>query len=319
MGTIFSITAYGPSCTYLEEIVSQGFQEIDRLDARMSHYKPNSELSTINREAFGQTVVVTPELFDLLQESFHLSEETAGAFDITVGQLMKSWGFFQGGERLPSQHELLDLLQRTGYRHVKLDSVNQSIRFNQPNVELDLGAIAKGYAVDQVIELLRKKGIISALVSGGTSSIYALGAPPGLSAWKISIRHPLDRRKQVCLLRLRDLSVSISGINQKSFSLNGRLYSHILNPANGVPTDKMLMSVVATVSTTKSDALSTSFFVGGAELGTSYLASHPGTAAILYSRNDSSQSFQEINLGSRVDPLPEERFVYSHDCCIFRT
>jgi thiamine biosynthesis lipoprotein len=164
-----------------------------------------------------------------------------------------------------------------------------------------------------VVEILRENGLECALVSSGTSSIYALGAPPGQKGWEISICHPLDRRKQACSLQLRDLSVSISGILEKSFALNGRLYTHILNPGNGEPADKMLMSVVVTVSSTRSDALSTAFFVAGPELGRTYLACHPDAAAILYVRNDSSHSFEEIILRSSVAPLPDERFVYSHD------
>lgn len=311
MGTIFSITVYGANPIYVEPVVGQAFQEIDRLNCMMSNYRPDSEISIINREAFARNVAVTPELFDLLQESFHLSEGTAGTFDITVGQLMKSWGFFQDLGRVPSQVELLNVMKRTGFRHVKLDSATLSIRFDEPGVELDLGAIGKGYAVDRVVDLLRGNGIDCALVSSGTSSIYALGAPPGQKGWEISICHPLDRRKQACSFQLSDLAVSISGIHEKSFALDGKLYTHILNPVDGEPADKTLMSVVVTASSTKSDALSTSFFVGGPDLSHAFLACHPDAAAILYVRDRSSQSLEEIILQSVANPLPVDRFVYS--------
>jgi thiamine biosynthesis lipoprotein len=319
MGTMFSITAYGATVCHVEEVVSQAFEEIDRLEKRLSHYRPESEVCVVNREAFGRDVAVTPELFDLLQESIQLSEETAGAFDITVGRLMKSWGFYQGVECIPSQPELLHLVKQTGYRHVKLDRAGRSIRFDQPGVELDLGAIGKGYAVDRVVELLRAGEIDSALVSGGRSSIYALGAPPGQTAWEISICHPLDRRRQVCRLRLRDLSVSISGISEKAYALDGRLYSHILDPAKGEPTDKLMLSIVVATSTTQSDGLSTSFFVGGAALGRSYLASHPGVAAVLYRRDGCSQSLQEIVLRSQFNHPAQERFTHSPGYEDFKT
>ncbi len=151
---------------------AKSFQEIDRLDNLMSHYKPESELSMINREAFHQTVAVTPELFNLLQDSLRFSEETSGAFDITVGPLMKSWGFFRGWGRLLEQSELDEALKRTGYRNVRLDAAAPTLRFGEPGIELDLGAIGKGYAVDRVVEILRAEDT-SALVSSGTSSIYA--------------------------------------------------------------------------------------------------------------------------------------------------
>jgi thiamine biosynthesis lipoprotein len=309
MGTVFSITAYGTSFSFLQEVARRAFQEIDRISDTMSHYRPDSELSFVNREAYSRNVVVSLELFELLQESLRLSGETGGAFDITVGQLMKSWGFFQGSECLPSRTELLDVLKQTGCRHVKLDSTTRSVRFDEQGVELDLGAIGKGYAVDQVVKILREKGIDRALISSGMSSIYAIGAPPGQKGWEIPICHPLDRRKQVCLLQLRDLSVSISGIHEKSFVLNGRLYTHILNPEMGEPPDEMLMSVVVTDSSTKSDALSTSFFVGGQELCGTYLVCHPDVAAILYLRKRCSPFFEEIALRSSVHQLLDERFI----------
>jgi len=311
MGTIFSITAYGASSTCVEQIARQAFQEVDRLNNLMSRYRPNSELSMLNREALGRSVVLTPELFDVLKESLHLSVETDGAFDITVGQLMRSWGFFQGNEHVPSQAELKDLLRRTGYRHVELNAAKRSIQFDEPGIELDLGAIGKGYAVDRVAEILRRKELDCALISSGMSSIYALGAPPGESGWGISICDPHDRRKKACSLQLRDLSVSISGTHEKSFAQNGKMYTHILHPGSGSPADTMLMSVVITDSSTMSDALSTAFFVAGPELGRTYLANHSDTAAIFYVRNGFSASFDEITLHSNTAPLPQERFSQS--------
>src|SRR5665213_49834 len=177
MGTIFSVVAYGASSAFLGEVVRRAFQEIDRLNDEMSHYKPESELSAINREAFRQTLVVTPGLFKLLEDSLRYGDETFGAFDITIGPLMKSWGFFRGWGRLPSPPELTEVLKRIGYRYVKLDAVRRTVSFDKPGIELDLGAIGKGYAVDRATEILCAEGITQALISSGTSSIYALGSP----------------------------------------------------------------------------------------------------------------------------------------------
>jgi thiamine biosynthesis lipoprotein len=312
MGTLFSITAYAATSTCVEQAVALAFQEIDRLESILSHYKPASELSTINREACHRNVTLTPQVFDLLQQSLQLSADTSGAFDITLGRLMKAWGFFENTELLPTPAELQHLLPTTGHKHVLLDTPTQSIRFDRPAIELDLGAIGKGYAVDRVVQLLRDQKIHSALISAGTSTIYALGAPPGTQSWQVSLCHPLDRRKQACTLHLRDLAVSISGTHERSFVLDGKLYTHILNPEDGQPAHHTLMSAAVTPSSTTSDALSTAFFVGGPALARTYLATHRETAAILYLRDQPPAKFDELILHSTLDPLSRERLLHAH-------
>ena len=309
MGTIFSVVAYGANSAFLEELLSRAFNEIDRLNDAMSHYKTDSELSIINREGARQKVIVTPELFKLLESCIHFSEETDGAFDITIGPLMKSWGFFRGWGRLPSPTELADVRKRIGYRHIQLDSAARTIGFDEPGIELDLGAIAKGYAVDRVIEILSAAGVTRALVSAGTSSIYALGAPPDKQGWGISIRDPLNARESARLLRLQNLSISISGDYENFFEVDGRIYAHILDPIRGQPAEEMSMTVVISSSATQGDALSTSFFVGGVERSRAYLKRHPDLTAIFYIPNRSSHSFEEIVLKSTVMKLPTDRFA----------
>src|SRR5437867_3228765 len=156
MGCAYAIVAYGRDGAALPGIVDAAFDEVDRIDRLMSHYKPDSALSRLNRDAAGAPVTVDPELFGLIAESLRYSRESDGAFDITVGPLMKAWGFFRGGGRVPRNDELADLRDRVGYAHVVLDASQRTIRFDRPGVELDLGGIAKGYAVDRVVGLLRE-------------------------------------------------------------------------------------------------------------------------------------------------------------------
>jgi thiamine biosynthesis lipoprotein len=252
---------------------------------------------------------VSPELFKLLEDSVRLSEETQGAFDITIGPLMKSWGFFRGWGRLPSSSELADLQKRIGYRHVELDSTRRTVSFDEPGIELDLGGIAKGYAVDRVVEILRAEGVTQALVSAGTSSIYALGAPPDKQGWAISIRHPLDPRKTARLLRLQNLSISVSGDYENFFEVGGRIYSHIMNPNSGMPAEDMLMTVVISPSAVEGDALSTSFFVAGVKKSRAFLETHPDVTAIFYIPNCSAHTFDELVLKSRMTRLPTHRYA----------
>ncbi len=309
MGTVFTVVAYGSNSAYLGEVVEEAFQEIDRLDEEMSNYKPQSELSAINREAYRQKVIVNPELFKLLEDSFRYSKESGGAFDITVGPLMKSWGFFRGQGRLPSSSELAQVLKRIGYQHVTLDAATRTIRFDQPGIEIDLGAIAKGYAVDRVVKILGADGIKRALVSSGTSSIYALGSPPDEDGWKVSVRDPLNRKKAACVLRLQNLALSVSGDYEKFFKLGGKTYAHIMDPHTGMPVENMLMTVVVSRSGSASDALSTLFFVEGVKRSRDYLDHHPGVTALFYLPAPSAHAFKQVLLKSNATELPAGSFV----------
>jgi thiamine biosynthesis lipoprotein len=313
MGTVFTVAAYGSDSAYLEEVTHEVFQVIDQLDDQMSNYKPTSELSSINRDAAAHPVNVEPGLFKLLQDSLQYSRDSGGDFDITVGPLMKAWGFFRGQGRLPSKEELAEALKRIGYQHITLNPATRTISFDEPGIEIDLGAIAKGYAVDQAVQVLRDNGITQALVSSGTSSIYALESPPGADGWKISVRDPLDVNKAVCVVKLRNLSLSVSGDYEKFFKINGKTYAHIMDPHTGMPVENMLSTVVVSPSATDSDALSTSFFVEGPGRAGKYLRRHPNLTAVFFLPAPSGHAFRRITLKSSVTDLPPSSLV-TIDC-----
>jgi FAD:protein FMN transferase len=298
MGTVYTVAAYGNDADFLAETVNEMFEEVDRLDAQMSNYKPESELSHINREAAHADVVVEPRLFGLIQLCLRLSEDTGGAFDITVGPLMKAWGFFRGQGRVPSSQEIHDVLKHVGYGHVHLDAARHTIHFDEAGIELDLGAKAKGYAVDRAVEILKENGILSALVSAGTSSIYALGAPPGEKGWKISLRDPFDQNKAAEVAYLKNFSLSTSGNYERFFKMGGRMYSHIMDPHTGMPVEGMLSASAFTERTTDSDGLSTALYVLGVEASRDYLARYPNIAAIFYLPSDTEKTFKRVSLQS---------------------
>jgi thiamine biosynthesis lipoprotein len=306
MGTVFTVVAYGRDSRYLAQVAEQAFEEIDRLDAQMSNYRPESELSGINRSAARQAVVVEPRLFQLIRDALRASDETAGAFDITVGPLIKSWGLFRGQGRLPSPTELRQVLNRVGHRRVKLDPNQRTISFGAEGMELDLGGIAKGYAVDQTVETLRSNGVASALVSSGTSSIYALGAPPDELAWKITLRDPYQAEKAGDVVYLKNYSLSVSGSYEKFFRLGGKTYCHILDPRSGQPVENMLATAVLAPRTVETDTLSTAFFVLGVEGSRKYLASHPNLAVLFYQPSGAPPDFERVRLRSLSFAPPPE-------------
>lgn len=309
MGTIFSIVVYGKDRTFLAEVVNTVFEEIDRVDAQMSNYKPDSELSNINRNAYQKDVLVEPRLFHLLQFALQRSADTDGAFDPTVGPLMKHWGFFRGHGRLPTQQELNEVLKHVGYKHIQLNPEARTIRFDIPGIDLDLGAIAKGYAVDRGVEVLRADGVTSALLSSGMSSIYALGAPPGDRAWSVTIRDPFDRKKAADVLHLKNYSISISGDYEKFFLINGKRYCHIMDPRTGWPVENMLSTVSIAPTGTQTDGLSTSFFVMGVERSRKYLATHPSLAGILYQPDGPPPKYKRTFLRSDSFTLPPDSIM----------
>ena len=271
MACLYTIDAYAADADRLRITLERALDEVDRIDRLMSHYKPESPLSRINREAARSPVSVEPELFDFIAESLEYSRNSAGAFDITVGPLMKAWGFFRGEGHLASDRELEEARSVVGWQHVILDPGHRTIHFDRPGVELDLGGIAKGYAVDQVVKVLKAGHVAAALVSAGGSTIYGLGAPPDRTAWTVSIQDPVDSRKVARDVELKDRALSVAGSSEKSFEVDGVRYSHIMDPRTARPVQGVLSVAVMTATGTEGDALDDAFFVLGPARTREYL------------------------------------------------
>jgi thiamine biosynthesis lipoprotein len=281
MGCTGTVRACGSEARALPAVVAEALDELDRVDRLLSHYRGDSPLSRLNREAANGAVAVEPELADVLDQCLRWSRESDGAFDVTVGPLMKAWGFFRDEGRVPDREELTRVLQAVGYRHVLLDRRAGTVRFDRPGVELDLGGIGKGYAVDRAVALLRRRGIESALVNLGGSSVYGLGAPPGKSAWEVGIQDPTDAAKAALSVRLRDRALSVSGGYARFFEQDGVTYAHILDPRTGQPVQGVLSVAILSDSATDGDALDDVLFVQGIERAGSYLK-RPGTEAFFF-------------------------------------
>jgi thiamine biosynthesis lipoprotein len=289
MGSAFEIAAYDDGTdagragrAALRGHLEAALDEVDRIDRLMSHYKADSPLSRLNREAAKGPVRVEPELFAFLAECLRYSRESEGAFDITVGPLMKAWGFFRGEGRLPTDDEIAEVRARVGYEHVILDAASGTVRFDRPGVELDLGGIGKGYAVDKAVAVLRARGVTAALVSAGGSTTFGLGAPPGEPGWGVSVADPVRTSRTAVTVTLRDQALSVSGSYEKSFEVDGVRYSHIMDPRTGRPVQGMLSVAVVAPTGTQGDALDNVLFVQGVANGRATLARYPGVAAYLF-------------------------------------
>jgi thiamine biosynthesis lipoprotein len=306
MACAYAILAYGEDGGALPGIVEAAFDEVDRLDRLMSHYKPDSPLSRLNREAAAGPVAVEPELFDFIADSLRYGRESDGAFDITVGPLMKTWGFFRGGGRFPTAREVEDVRGRIGYRHVVLDARARTIRFDRPGMELDLGGIAKGYAVDRVVALLRRAHVAAALVSAGGSTIFGMGAPPGRDAWDVEIQDPRGAGGVALTIPLKDRALSVSGRAEKSFERDGIVYSHIMDPRTARPVQGVLGVAVLTTTGTAGDALDDAFFVEGVEKTRSALRGWPDTEAIFFLPDGEGWKMVRLPRGERPPTSPRE-------------
>jgi len=275
MGTIFTIYLYARDGIEAEAALEAAFEEIERVEEAFSNYRASSELSRINRLAAQQAVTTDPEMFALLETAQAHGRRSDGAFDVTVGPLMRAWGFFRGEGRYPTNEELRRARQIVGQDKMQLESARRTVRFAVTGVELDLGAIGKGYAVDRVVKVLSESGVEAALVDAGSSTLYAMNAPPGKNGWTVRVPKPEDRSQTISTVTLRNESLSTSGVYEKFFQLNGRRYCHLMDPRDGIPVHGVLQTTLIASDSTTTDALSNAMFVLGPEAGMKILATVP--------------------------------------------
>lgn len=265
MGSTFTAVLYGEDVGKMQSAVEQAFDEVRRLDHMLSNYIPSSELSEVNRRAAAQPVGVSTEFFNLLAACITYSRQSEGAFDISVGPLMKVWGFYKGSGRLPHRAEIRGAMASVGYSNILLDSKNHTVRFARTGVELDPGGIGKGYAVDRMAGILKESGVQSALINAAGSSIYAIGSPPNERGWRTKIRDPKDASKTAEEVYLKNQSMSTSGNYEKSFVAEGKIYSHIMDPRTGYPAKGMLSVSVIAPKTLDTEAWTKPYFIQGRE------------------------------------------------------
>ena len=297
MGSLFEIYLAGLERDLLISAGEEALDHIQRLEDQLSHYRSDSDVARLNANAGEQWVRLEPQLYGLLKRCLDLSMELDGAFDITAGPLVKAWGFYRGEGRIPSNEELAEVMERVGFYRVLTDDAESLIHFSAPGMEVNLGAVGKGYAIDEAAETLRVWGVKSAVIHGGQSTIYTIGDAPlesscqaavsrrqaGFSdqlsvissqvesiqsqkseiqnGWPFVIRDPRDHETPLQTVYLKDEALSTSGNYEQYFEHEGVRYSHIIDPVTGRPTQGMISVSVITSSAAESDALSTAFFV----------------------------------------------------------
>ncbi|HEY3862161.1 MAG TPA: FAD:protein FMN transferase [Verrucomicrobiae bacterium] len=281
MATRFELVLHGEKATRARAAGEAALAEVERLEAQLSLYRSGSEIARVNALAAHGPVRVSPPVFALLRHARQLHAETGGAFDIAVAPLVRCWGFMHGSGRLPEPAELEEARACSGMAHVSLDEENHSVRFDAEGVMLDLGAIGKGYAIDCAVEILREAGVTCALLHGGTSTVYGLGAPPGAEGWKIAIDPGPDEPARQAAVWLRDNALSISAVWGKSFEAGGKKFGHVMDPRAGHPVNNAAQAAVVLPSATETDALSTALLVAGLERHDAISRLRPGMATLV--------------------------------------
>jgi FAD:protein FMN transferase len=270
---------------------------IDELEDQLTVYRDHSEVSRLNRRAFEADVPVEAALFDLLAQSARLTRETNGAFDIAMGALIKTWGFYQRSGRVPAVAERAAAMERSGMRHVILEPDGRTVRYRRQGLEINLGGIGKGYALDRAAALLRQQWRIeSGLLHGGTSSVVALGAPPNdAKGWAVALKHPWDDQRTIGTAYLRNQALGTSAATYQFFEYNGRKLGHLLDPRRGWPAEGVHQATVIAPTAAEADALSTAFFVMGLPAAQIYCRSRPDLGAVILVGEESTPHM--LNLG----------------------
>jgi len=283
LDTIIQITAYGPNA---EDAIVEAFDRISDIQNKMTAVGKSSEIIKINEAAGLGYQKVSPDTFFVLKKGLYYSEKFQGRFDITIGPLVKLWGIGTENARVPDEQEIKNVLAKINYKALKLNEQENSAMLEKQGMSIDLGAIAKGYAADEVIRILKERGIKSAVADLG-GNIFVLGHKPDGSPWRIGIQNPFDTRGSTfALVEVTDKTLVTSGIYERYFEENGKRYHHILDTATGYPVENNLASVtIFSNNSIDADALSTSVFSSGLEEGLKQIEAILETEAVFVTKD----------------------------------
>jgi FAD:protein FMN transferase len=263
MATRFELLLGGDDPARLRAAGEEALREIERVEGLLSRYRPSTAIAAINAAAGGEPVRVDPRVLALLRRCAELARLTDGAFDITIGPLLRAWGFVGGSGAAPDAKAVARARGLVGIDQVELDDAASTVRLARAGMALDLGAVGKGYAIDCAIAVLEEQGVPRGLLHGGTSSVHVIGHVSAGAPWRVAWRAPggPDRLRT---LTAAQPALSVSAPHGKAFILDGRVMGHVLDPRTGEPAGQAASACVVGPSSTVCDALSTALLVSGA-------------------------------------------------------
>lgn len=280
MGSRFDITVVGKDSLEANGFIDMAVNEISRIERLISSWDSNSQTSEINRNAGIAPVKVDAELFDLIMRAKGISSLTDGAFDISYASMDKIWKFDGSMTEMPSEESITNSVAKVGVDNVILDKVNSTVFLKIEGMKIGFGAIGKGYAADSAKDLLISKGVVSGIINA-SGDMNTWGKQPDGSEWKVAITNPMDKNKVFALLPITNGAVVTSGNYEKYVSFNGVRFTHIIDPRTGYPATGIISVTVFAPKAELADALATSVFVMGKEVGLNRIEQLPKVECII--------------------------------------
>ena len=266
MGSRFDITVVANDSLEASNSINLAVAEITRIEQLISSWDANSETSEIIRNAGLKPTKVAPELFQLIERSLALSNLTDGAFDISYASMDKIWKFDGSMKLMPSENNIKASVSKVGYKNIILDKKNSTVYLTKPGMKIGFGAVGKGYAADKAKSLLISKGVIAGIINA-SGDMNTWGKQPNHEEWKVAITNPLNKNIAFAILPITNGAVVTSGDYEKFVTFNGKRYTHIIDPRTGYPSSGIISVSVFAPKAELADALATSIFVMGTEVG----------------------------------------------------
>ncbi len=265
---------------YAAQIKDQVFDEMERLEALFSRTLEDSDVYRVNEQAGKKPVEVSKEVFYVTEKALEYAELSDGAFDPTIAPITDLWGFLEHDYRVPSAGQLEEKLPLVDYEKIELDHEASTIYLSEEGMALELGGIAKGFIVDQAIEMLLQKEVEHAFVNAG-GDIGVIGSRPDGEPWRIGVRNPRQEQEMIAVIPVSDQMVATSGDYERSFTENETRYHHILDPDTGMPTEDLASITILAESVLEADVLSTTLFILGPVQGMDLIEQKAGVEGIL--------------------------------------
>ena len=298
MGSRFDITVVANREQEGNDYIDLAVAEIQRIEKLISSWDADSETSAINKNAGIQPVKVSPELFALIERAIRISELTDGAFDISYASMDRIWQFDGSMTTMPSEETITASVAKVGYKDIVLDKAASTVFLKEVGMKIGFGAIGKGYAADKAKALLIDKGVSAGIINA-SGDMNTWGKQPDGSYWKVAITNPMNKNKAFALLPIKNGAVVTSGDYEKYVKFNGIRYAHIIDPRTGYPAHGIISATVFAPKAELADALATSVFVMGIEVGLDRINQLPQIECIIV--DDKGNIHQSDNIEIKRD------------------
>ncbi|WP_338359701.1 FAD:protein FMN transferase [Yeosuana marina] len=295
MGSRFDISVVAENQEQGDSYIDLAVNEISRIEKMISSWDPSTETSEINRNAGIKPVVVDKELFDLIQRSIKISNLTEGAFDISYASMDKIWKFDGSMKEMPSEEAIKNSVAKVGYHNIILNETDHSVFLKLKGMKIGFGGIGKGYAADKAKALLKSKGVKAGIINA-SGDLNTWGTQPDGKDWMVAIVNPINKEKVFSWMPVRNSAVVTSGNYEKYVKFNGVLYTHIIDPRTGYPSTGLLSASIFTANAELADALATSIFVMGVDVGLDFVNQLKGVECILVDKDNKVHTSNNINL-----------------------